>query len=115
MFLFFSGRLTCGAEPVTDPSSKLYMPKYLYPGRRYPGYLSGTAYLLSGKIIPTLLQNSLSTRLIHIEDIYITGILAKKSNIYPEDSIYFTYLRVDPKNTCLLKQMVRPQFGRIVM
>jgi len=100
------GRLTCGAVPIGDIHSKLYMPKYLYADRVYPGYLSGTAYVLRTDIIPTLIQNSLTTPLIHLEDIYVTGLLARKSKIYPEDSPFFTYNRIEPKDDCPFRVLV---------
>jgi hypothetical protein len=101
------GRLTCGAAPISDATSKLYMPKYLYSDKTYPGYLSGTAYVMRSDIIPTLLQNSLTTPLLHLEDIYVTGLLARQSQIYPDDSAFFTYNHLLPKDNCAFRFMVR--------
>lgn len=103
---YFSGRLICGAEPISDVKSKLFMPQYLYPGKTYPAYLSGTAYFLTGAIVPRLLETAVGTPLIHMEDIYITGIVARKDGIYPEDSPAFTYLKVSSKDMCVLREMV---------
>ncbi|XP_021950492.1 beta-1,3-galactosyltransferase 1 isoform X2 [Folsomia candida] len=100
------GRLTCGATPIGDSTSKLYMPKYLYLGKVYPGYLSGTAYVLKSNIIPTLLENTAIVPILHLEDIYITGLLARRSGIYPDDSAFFTYNRIEPKDDCALRFMV---------
>ncbi|CAG7785347.1 unnamed protein product, partial [Allacma fusca] len=99
------GRLTCGATPIADWNSKLYMPKYLYPGKVYPGYLSGTGYMIRANIIPTLLHNSQKTPLIHLEDIYVTALLARHSRIYPDDSSFFTYSHIDPKDKCAFRVM----------
>ena len=104
--LHCSGRLTCGATPIADWNSKLYMPKYLYPGRVYPGYLSGTGYMIRGSIVPTLLRNAQKTPLIHLEDIYVTALLGRQSRIYPDDSSYFTYSHIDPKDKCAFRFMV---------
>lgn len=101
-----SGRLTCGAVPISDARSKLYMPKYLYPGKMYPGYLSGTTYAMHGEIVPTLLRTSVATPLIHLEDIYVTALLARENNIIPEDSVYFTYDRNEPRAICAFKNLV---------
>ncbi|KAL0809857.1 hypothetical protein ABMA28_011344 [Loxostege sticticalis] len=38
------GDLICGARPVLDSSNKWYSPRYMYGGRVYPRYLSGTGY-----------------------------------------------------------------------
>jgi len=88
------------------------MPKYLYPGNVFPGYLSGTAYLIRSDIISALLQHSLSTPLIHLEDVYVTGILARKIPTDPADSIYFTYGKFMPNNKCPFRLMVRFKFDQ---
>ena len=41
------GTLICGATPIRDPYNKWFSPKYMYGKKRYPNYLSGTAYLMS--------------------------------------------------------------------
>lgn len=91
------------------------MPKYLYPGSVYPGYLSGTAYLLRGDMVPTLLQNSLTIPLIHLEDIYVTAILARQSQFFPDDSPFFTYNHLDPRDPCAFRIMVRASHVSVVI
>ncbi|XP_063835581.1 uncharacterized protein LOC135084772 [Ostrinia nubilalis] len=39
------GALICGARPVLDSNNKWYSPRYMYGGRVYPRYLSGTGYV----------------------------------------------------------------------
>ena len=39
---FYSGSVICGAKPIRDPYNKWYSPKYMYEGKVYPMYLSGT-------------------------------------------------------------------------
>jgi len=82
------------------------MPKYLYPEKTYPGYLSGTAYVLRSDIIPTLLQNAKTVPLVHLEDIYVTSLIARASKIYPDDSAFFTYNHLLPKDSCAFRFMV---------
>ena len=38
----FSGSVICGAKPIRDPYNKWYSPQYMYEGKVYPMYLSGT-------------------------------------------------------------------------
>merc|ERR1711936_988369 len=61
------GTLICGAVPIRDPYNKWYSPHYMYDKKRYPNYLSGTGY--------------------------VTGILAQKSGIRPQDNVGFSYLK----------------------
>lgn len=50
-----------------------YAPNYMYPGRIYPNYLSGTGYLMSTDVVPKLYNAALETPIFHLEDVYITG------------------------------------------
>ena len=36
------GSLICNAIPIKDPYNKWYVPHYMFAGKRYPNYLSGT-------------------------------------------------------------------------
>lgn len=49
------------------------MPKYIYEGKVYPNYLSGTGYLMDRRTAVLLYQTALTTPLLHLEDVYITG------------------------------------------
>ncbi|RVE49721.1 hypothetical protein evm_005591 [Chilo suppressalis] len=66
------GDLICGARPVLDASNKWYSPRYMYGGRVYPRYLSGTGYALSAATAHALYAAALRTNYFHLEDIYIT-------------------------------------------
>lgn len=67
------GALICGARPIANVRSKWYAPKFMYPGRVYPNYLSGSAYLMSTDVVGKLYKAALWTRIFHIEDVFITG------------------------------------------
>lgn len=58
---------------------KLYTDKR-FKGR-YPRYISGMAYLISGDVVGALYKASLTVTLFWLEDVYITGFLAEK--VYP--------------------------------
>merc|ERR1712055_513681 len=53
----------------------------------------------------SLYRASLTVPLFHLEDIYITGILARKAGIRPLDNIGFSYIR-RKLNSCLFRQTV---------
>jgi len=99
------GSLICNAIPIKDPYNKWYVPSYMFSGKRYPNYLSGTAYLMHRNTASKLFQASLDTPIFHLEDIYITGILSSKVKIRPSDNIGFSYIR-RKLNSCLFKQTV---------
>merc|ERR1711894_436752 len=79
--------------PIRDPYNKWYSPHYMYDKKRYPNYLSGTGYVMSKSTALTLYEASIDTPIFHMEDIYVTGILAQKSGIRPQDNVGFSYLK----------------------
>ncbi|KAK9500284.1 hypothetical protein O3M35_001572 [Rhynocoris fuscipes] len=85
------GSLICRARPILDINNKWYVPKYIYHKSFYPNYLSGTGYVMSRDVAAKLYHAALSTSLIHLEDVYITGICAMKAGIRPRNHASFTY------------------------
>lgn len=59
------------AFPVRDKNSKFYVDFQTYPGRYYPTYCSGTAYIMSMGVAKKVLQISENIPFFPIEDIYI--------------------------------------------
>nr|CAD7587347.1 unnamed protein product [Timema genevievae] len=92
------GSLICSARPISDTRSKWYAPKYMYSGRIYPNYLSGTGYIMSGDTVGRLYRAALTIPLFHLEDVYVTGMVARAAGIRPRDNPSFTYARrrLDP-------------------
>ena len=75
------GSLVCSALPIRDPGHKWYMSPDIWPQWLYPPYVQGASYLMSGSAALKMYRASMATPLNHIEDVYITGILARKTNI----------------------------------
>ncbi|XP_063217560.1 beta-1,3-galactosyltransferase 1-like isoform X2 [Bacillus rossius redtenbacheri] len=92
------GTLICGARPISDPRSKWFAPLYMFSGRVYPNYLSGTGYVMSTGIAALLYRAALGTPLFHLEDVYVTGLCARAAGVRPRDHPGFTYARrrLDP-------------------
>ena len=78
---FVMGRMISGAQPFHDKNSKYYTPSDVYRGATYPQYLSGSAYVISTDGVKRLLLSCLRTRVFWLEDVYITGMCAKKANV----------------------------------
>lgn len=85
------GRLICGASAIRDPYNKWFAPQYMYDKKNYPNYLSGTAYAFSQKVAGALLEKALQQPIFHLEDIYITGMLAKEANLKPMNNVGFSF------------------------
>lgn len=76
----------------------------MFGGEYYPSYLSGTAYVLGEEAIPKLFQKSLTTPLFHLEDVYITGIVASRLKLKRQHHPLFFYSTT--KDLCALKGMI---------
>jgi len=99
------GSLICNAIPIKDPYNKWYVPQYMFAGKRYPNYLSGTSYLMAKTTVAKLYNASLDTPMFHLEDIFVTGMLSARVRIRPVDNIGFSYVR-RKLNSCLFKQSI---------
>lgn len=76
----------------------------MYDGHVYPNYLSGTGYMMSLDVVHILYKAALKTPIFHLEDVYITGICAKKAKIRPKNNSLFTYQRLN-SDLCLLMKL----------
>uniref|UniRef100_A0A1L8E1W0 Hexosyltransferase n=1 Tax=Nyssomyia neivai TaxID=330878 RepID=A0A1L8E1W0_9DIPT len=88
--------------PLRAPSNKYYIPTWLYNKSYYPTYLSGLGYLLPGKSVSRIFDESLKVPLINMEDVFFTGMIANEilNMTLLDRKDYFIYNR--PKMTkCL--------------
>lgn len=74
------GDLIYRAKPIRNKSSKWYISPSQYSKTFYPNYTSGTAYAMSGRIIPDLAAAAARERLPYVpwEDVFVTGVLAER-------------------------------------
>ncbi|KAK7866511.1 hypothetical protein R5R35_002471 [Gryllus longicercus] len=96
------GALICGARPITNASNKWYAPKYMYQGRIYPNYLSGTGYVMSADAVGPLYSTALRTPFFHLEDVFLTGICARQAGLRPRDHPAFAYTK-RKTDACVLR------------
>lgn len=61
----------------------------MFPGNLTPVYVQGKGYVLSQKMAARLFEASFDEPFITIEDMYVTGILAKKIGVRPLTSHLF--------------------------
>ncbi|EDW77212.1 uncharacterized protein Dwil_GK22248 [Drosophila willistoni] len=95
------GHQFCNVLPVSDISSKWYMPYYMYPRETYPKYLSGAGYLLSIDVVQRLYEASLNTSIVYLEDVYITGLCAQRAHIKRQHHPLFSFIH--SKHLCSFK------------
>ena len=78
---FVMGHVIARAHPVRTPGAKWFTPTSLYAFDTYPTYASGAAYVISGDGIRPLLRAAAGSRLFWIEDVYVTGMLARGAGL----------------------------------
>ncbi|XP_074656701.1 beta-1,3-galactosyltransferase 1-like [Tubulanus polymorphus] len=65
-----------GPRPLVIRGGRYGVPVGQYPFEVYPPYLAGNAYVMHARTASRLYRAALRTRLINMEDVYFTGILA---------------------------------------
>ncbi|XP_057672478.1 beta-1,3-galactosyltransferase 1-like [Diorhabda carinulata] len=99
------GKMICDANPIKDPFSKWYCPSYMFNKTYYPNFLSGTGYLMSMDVTKRLIDAAIRTPLIHLEDVYLTGICAEKAGVFPVHDSRFTSMLLDDE-PCIYKDLI---------
>ncbi|KAK2718360.1 beta-1,3-galactosyltransferase 1-like [Artemia franciscana] len=99
------GKLAQKWKPIRNMSSKYYIPPRLYPDAYYPDFNTGPAYVLTGDIVKELYRESLNNTFYKLEDVYITGIIAKKLRIDHMHFDQFINRRV-ALETCKVKKAI---------
>ena len=127
------GNIASGWKPVRNPESKYFITQEQYDGATYPPFATGPSYLVTRSAIDLLVEEALHRPFFHLEDVFITGIVAEtvgvprrlatefRNNATPIPVAFLgcTLLRtisihkVKPKDQAKLAEMARdPQCGR---
>ncbi|KAL1481300.1 hypothetical protein MTO96_015736 [Rhipicephalus appendiculatus] len=75
------GCLLAHRQPFRNPDYKWYVTKEEYALHRYPDFLSGTGYLISGDAISVLDDVAQEVRFFKLEDVYLTGMVAQRAQV----------------------------------
>lgn len=57
------------------------IPNYMYSKKFFPKFLSGSGYLVTHKASKCLFEMSKTIPIVHLEDVYITGLCAESCNL----------------------------------
>ncbi|CAG5114736.1 unnamed protein product [Candidula unifasciata] len=87
---FIFGYLIADNGPHRDPTSKWHTPYTVYREEKYPNFVSGTAYVMTGEAAVLSYEASLRIPLFWLEDVYITGLCARKAKVrvYGSNLVY---------------------------
>ncbi|XP_063700796.1 beta-1,3-galactosyltransferase 1-like [Culicoides brevitarsis] len=59
-----------------DRESKWFTPRWMFTEEKLPDFINGPAYLISGQVVRKIYNEALSTTLLTLEDVFLTGIVA---------------------------------------
>lgn len=76
-----AGYILHNMVPVREPANKWYVTQKEYPGNTYPDFLSGWFYITNYLTVKNLLRVIENERYFWIDDLFVTGILARKLRI----------------------------------
>lgn len=77
--LFIAGSVFYNVTPIKDVTNKWHVTNY--EGQFFPTYVSCTAYVLSTSLLEPLFKEAMNLTLIRLEDVFVTGIVAKATNL----------------------------------
>lgn len=72
------GKVVRKSLPKRTTRSKYYVSPKQFPGRVFPDFTTGPAYLVTGDAIRPLLEAAPHERYLRLEDVFVTGVLASK-------------------------------------
>ena len=91
-----------GLAPQRNPKSKWYVPESSFPGNAYPDFLSGWAWITSPKTADKLVRASKRVPFFWIDDVWITGMLAREAGGIALQSLNSFYtLYVEHVDCCI--------------
>ncbi|KAI8780001.1 beta-1,3-galactosyltransferase 5 [Biomphalaria glabrata] len=105
-------------RPIEEPESKWYAPESQYKEKTYPTFTSGTAYAMTTSAAKRLYKASFQVPFFRLEDVYITGLCAKKANVEVIHNNLFFNVKRNPtgcsfKNTISGHRYRRAEMERI--
>ena len=74
-----------------------------YPAKYYPPYCDGPIYVISASAVPKLVYTSERMPYFHLEDVFVTGIAARISNVNRIDLLPNVEFRNEPEWVCSFK------------
>ncbi|XP_054689701.1 beta-1,3-galactosyltransferase 2-like, partial [Grus americana] len=104
---YFTGCLMKGHKPIRNKKSKWYISEEEYPGDKYPPFCSGTGYVFSGDLASKIVSASITTKYIHLEDVYVGLCLnAKGIQIVPPPSQSLFNIYKVPFSPCVYSNII---------
>jgi len=75
------GNVASGWVPVRNPKSKYFISEEQYSESSYPAFVTGPSYLVSKPAVTHLYHAALEHPFLHLEDVFLTGIIAEQVGV----------------------------------
>jgi len=75
------GNISRGWKPVRNPKSKYRITEAQYPEDKFPDFATGPSYLVSLQAAREIYQAAMEFKYIHLEDVFLTGVVADSLDI----------------------------------
>ena len=75
------GNISRGWKPVRNPKSKYLITEAQYPEERFPDFATGPSYLVSSQAVKEIYAAAMEFNYIHLEDVFLTGVVADSLDI----------------------------------
>ena len=75
------GNVASGWTPVRNPQSKYFITEDQYSEASYPPFVTGPSYLVSRSAVNRIFNAALDHPFLHLEDVFLTGIIAEQCGI----------------------------------
>ena len=75
------GNVASGWTPVRNPQSKYFITEDQYSEASYPPFVTGPSYLVSRSAVNHLFAAAMEHPFLHLEDVFLTGIIAEQCGI----------------------------------
>ncbi|XP_053616042.1 beta-1,3-galactosyltransferase 1-like [Plodia interpunctella] len=99
------GDLRSNDAPVRDDESKYYVTADQYPDLVFPDYVTGPAYMMTTDVKRRFFAAAVKERYMKLEDVLITGVLAKQVNVERVNAWKFYNKRYDG-DWCEMKKFI---------
>lgn len=91
--------------PNRNPESKWYVSNKTYPNATFPDFVAGPSYLVSADSIPLLDLATNKEDYLHLEDVFLTGIVAERAGVRRVSELGFKNYR-DYLQPCSLPTVI---------
>ena len=97
---YIMGAVVLDSAVVRDEEDKWFLSQLEYPSDYFPTYTSGNGYVMTRSAMKKILAASFKTDMINLEDVFITGILAREAQVTLVSHPGFSYWTSTSSTAC---------------